>query len=570
MPEALWSAAVLRRFGSVCRKGEKHWMFQPLTPRAISTSPFDVRTLPMLSISTPKAAEHRRTPKRWRAGSLSFARSFARTALCVFASLFGCVGAAATSSPPSTKPNIIVILSDDLGYGCLRCYGGQHLQTPACDRLAREGRRFTNAYAPGSVCSPSRYGIMTGRYIWRTPVDHGFGLGDADPLLIEKDRLTLGSLAKSRGYNTAAIGKWHIGLGVPTTLHKSLRWDKPLTPGPLTVGFDYFFGIAANVINQPDAYIEGDYLVDRIPGQHVTIESDGKKNHTVGISPLRKPDEVMSQLTNKALVWIEKNHAAPFFLYFAPNAIHDPITPSAKYHDSPLGKYGDFIQELDDSVQQILNVLDKYKLTENTLVIFTSDNGGVIEPNATEQMFAIKEGLTINGPLRGGKHSIWEGGFREPFIVRWPGKVPAGTVSDDTICLTDILATLAGVVGYTLPRDCAEDSIDVGRSWFAKSGGKPPRDSVILHAAQGCAYAVRQGPWKMIENENRPEPKVSDGGIKASIAEWRKHKPSHDQLFDLVEDPAETKDVSADHPDTVKALRGILSEARKNNRTRPR
>jgi len=504
------------------------------------------------------------------------ARSIASECL-TFLQILGLTGAAcltlgaidAHAAPAPVQPNIVVILADDLGYGSLGCYGGQHLQTPACDRLAREGRRFTNAYAPGSVCSPTRYGIMTGRYIWRTPVNDGFGLGDADPLLIEKDRLTLGSLAKSQGYTTAAIGKWHIGLGVRTTLHKNLRWDQPLTPGPLTVGFDYFFGIAANVINQPDAYIEGDYLVNRIQGQHVTIEGEGKDRHTVGISPLRKPDEVMGLLTDKAAAWIEKNHAGPFFLYFAPNAIHDPITPSAKYHDSPLGKYGDFIQELDGSVQRILDLLDKYKLTDNTLVIFTSDNGGVVEPNAQEQMFALKKGLAINGPLRGGKHSIWEGGFREPFIVRWPEKVPAGTVSEDTICLTDILATLAGVVGYALPGDCAEDSFDVGRSWFAKDNGTPPRDSVILHAPQGCTYAVRRGPWKMIENENRPEPNMEDGAVKQSIAEWRKHKPAHDQLFNLIDDPAETKDVAADHPEIVKALRQILRDAREKNRTRP-
>lgn len=479
--------------------------------------------------------------------------------------------AGATASASSERPNIVVILADDFGYGSLACYGGQRVRTPACDRLAREGRRFTCAYAPGSVCSPTRYGLMTGRYIWRTPVNHGFGLGDADPLLIEKDRITLGSLAKSQGYATAAVGKWHIGLGMPTTLPRQMRWDQPQTPGPLAVGFDYFFGIAANTMNQPDAYIEGDYLVDRVPGQHVVIEGRGKDAHTVGIAPLRKSEEVMGQLTEKAVAWIEKNHAAPFLLYFAPNAVHAPITPSAKYHGSPLGKYGDFIEELDGSVQRILDTLDKYRLADNTLVIFTSDNGGVVPHGEDAEMFAVKAGLAINGPLRDGKHSIWEGGFREPFIVRWPGKVPAGTVSNAMFCLTDVLATLAGVLDVKLPEYGAEDSIDVGRAWFGKGGEKSQRESVILHAPQGCTYAVRQGPWKFIENENRPEPNgLGEPAVEKSIATWRKkNKPPKDQLFQLEDDPAETKDVAAAHPDIVAALRQILKEARAKNRTRP-
>jgi arylsulfatase A-like enzyme len=481
-------------------------------------------------------------------------------------------GANGKAAPASTgTPNIVVILSDDLGYGSLACYGAPGLKTPACDRLAREGRRFTYAYAPGSVCSPSRYGIMTGRYIWRTPVNNGFGLGDADPLLIEKGRATLASIAKAAGYNTAAIGKWHIGLGVPTTVPKSLRWDAPLDPGPLAVGFDYFFGIAANVGNQPDAYIEQDYLVNRIPGHHVTIEGKGKDAHTVGISPLRKPDEVMGLLTDKALAWLDKTRDHPFFLYFAPNAVHDPITPSAKFHDSPLGKYGDFIQELDSDVGRVLDFLDKNGLADNTIVIFTSDNGGVVAPDATEQMFAVKAGLKINGDLRGGKHSIWEGGFREPFIVRWPGKVPAGTVCNDIVCHTDILATMAAILNVPLPENGAEDSFNVLPSWLGAEGDHPPRDTVILHAPQGCTYAVRMGPWKFIENENRPEPNYcGDAYIKKSIETWRtKLKPPKDQLFNLDDDPGERTDVAAAHQDIVQQCRAILKAAREKNRTRP-
>jgi arylsulfatase A-like enzyme len=478
--------------------------------------------------------------------------------------------ASAQAAGTPDEPNIVIILSDDLGWGSIASFGGAGLTTPATDRLAKEGRRFTFAYAPGSVCSPTRYGIMTGRYIWRTPVNNGFGLGDADPLLIEKGRITLGSLAKMKGYNTAVIGKWHIGLGVPTTIPKQLRWDAPLDPGPLAVGFDYFFGIAANVGNQPDAYIEQDMLIDRVPGMHVTIEGKGNDAHTVGIKPLRVPDQVMGMLTDKALAWLDKNHDKPFLLYFAPNAVHAPITPSAKFTGSKFGKYGDFIQELDADVQRLLDFLDKNNLTDNTIVIFTSDNGGVIGGKGSDELLAAQGGLKINGDLKGGKHSIWEGGFREPFIVRWPGKVPAGTVCNDTVCHTDLLATLASILDVKLPENGAEDSFDVSASWFGTEGGTPPRDTVILHSPQGCTYAVRKGPWKFIENEDRPPYNaMNDTYIKKSIDLWRTTlKPPKDQLYNVVTDPSETTDVAAAHQDIVQQCREILKEAREKGRTR--
>jgi arylsulfatase A-like enzyme len=267
---------------------------------------------------------------------------------------------------------------------------------------------------------------------------------------------------------------------------------------------------------------------------------------------------------------MEKNHDKPFLLYFAPNAVHAPITPSARFTGSPLGKYGDFIQELDADVQRILDFLDKNKLTDNTIVIFTSDNGGVVGGKIGDEVMAVQAGLKINGDLKGGKHSIWEGGFREPFLVRWPGKVPAGTVCNDTVCLTDVLATLAGILDVPLPKDGAEDSFNVGPSWFGTEGSTPPRDTVILRAPQGCTYAVRKGQWKFIENENRPEPNyMHDPSVEKSIKLWRaQNKPPKDQLFNVVDDPSETRDVAAEHQDIVQQCREILKEAREKNRTR--
>lgn len=463
------------------------------------------------------------------------------------------------------RPNIIVILADDLGYGSLHCYGGDKLETPAIDRLAREGRHFTNAYAPGSVCSPTRYAVMTGRYLWRTRYSDGVGLGAADPCIIEPGRLTLGSLAKSQGYATAAIGKWHLGLGTAT----KTDWNAPLTPGPLQVGFDYFFGFAANVNNRPDAYIENDQILDRTPGQLVAIEGKGKDQKTLGIAPLRRPEEVMSRLTAKALSWIEAQRDHPFFLYFAPNAVHEPVTPSAQFKGSPFGKYGDFIHELDWSVAQVLNTLEKQHLLENTLIVFTSDNGGALNVHLEESMVALKAGLAINGPLRDGKGSIWEGGFREPFIVRWPGRVPAGTECADLICLSDLLASFASVLKAPLPAGNAEDSFDVTSAWFSTGSHPPPRDHVLLQAEFAADYAIRQGPWKLIERVPPPAFHSPSKEIEKRILDRRKHWPDHSLLFDVETDVAEAHDVSGEHPEIAQRLAKLLKDEREKSSTRP-
>ncbi len=463
----------------------------------------------------------------------------------------------------ASKPNFIVILSDDFGWGSLGCYGGTRLKTPNLDRLAREGRRFTQAYAPGSVCSPTRYALMTGRYYWRTSIKDGEVLPGNAPLHFETTRLNLGSLCKGQGYHTAAVGKWHLGLGTA----RRTDWNAPLTPGPLQVGFDYFYGLSANVLNHPNAYIEGETLLGRIPGKVVAVEGVAKDQKTVGVDPERVQDEVMRRLTEKALAWLEQNHAAPFFLYFAPNAIHEPVTPAPDWKGtSPFGAYGDFVQELDWAVGRVPEALDRLRLADNTLVVFTSDNGGVVNPNNPNASAALKAGLAINGPLRGGKHDVWDGGFREPFLVRWPGRVPAGTVCDDIASISDVLATLAGVLGVALPRDAAEDSLDAATSWFAS--GTPARDFVVLQDAH-ATYAIRQGDWKLVEREKPPAFDPRNAAAAKKIAAARKREPAHDELFNLATDPAETKDVHAAHPEIVARLRAQLTRIRDQGRSRP-
>ena len=443
----------------------------------------------------------------------------------------------------------------------------QGVETPNLDRLAREGRRFTHAYAPGSVCSPTRYALMTGRYYWRTPVKDGKVLPGAPPLHIETNRLTLASMCRARGYRTAAIGKWHLGL----TSERVTDWSKALRPGPLEIGFDYFYGMAANIGNGPHSFIENHAVTGHVPGEPIVVHGGSPEGTTTtGIKQPWQPDQVMKSLTTRVTEWIETNHAEPFFVYYAPNAVHEPIVPNPQFKGSPCGPYGDFVNELDWSVGQVLATLDRLKLSDNTLVIFTSDNGGVVNPGNENAAAAMKAGLAINGPLRGGKHSEWEGGFREPFIVRWPGKVPAATVSEQVICHTDMVATLAGILGVTLPPGQAEDSFDAQRAFTEPTAGPPVRDHVIVQSAQAI-YGIRVGDWKLIERANPPEfesnrnPRKTAQAAKAKAAAAAKE----DELFNLREDPSETKNVIAANAELAARMRKTLAEARNRGFTRP-
>jgi arylsulfatase A-like enzyme len=474
------------------------------------------------------------------------------------------------------KPNVIVILADDFGYGSVACYGGTGLNTPNLDRLAREGRKFTHAYAPGSVCSPSRYALLTGRYYWRTSVKDGEVLGGTAPLHIETSRMTLASLCKSQGYRTAVVGKWHLGLGSEA----KTDWNNPLEPGPLEIGFGYFFGMGSNPWTGPHSFIENQEVTNRKPGEQVVVNAGGKQqNTTTGITKPFEYNQIMKVMTEKAVAWVDQNHQAPFFLYFAPNAVHRPVDPNPKFTGSRFGIYGDFIHELDWSVGELLAAVDRHKLADNTLVVFASDNGGVVNPNNAEAQIAIKAGLAINGPLRGGKHDVWEGGFRTPFLVRWPAKVPAGTTSEQVVCHTDMLATLAGILDVPLPKDAGEDSFDAGPAFFDSKSGDGARDHVILQSAN-AEYGIRMGNWKLVEREGAPDveprrrarqagasPGERPAGQKAAKAK-RKAAPDHDELFDLAADPAEAKDVHAEHPEVVAKLRKALAEARDRGRTR--
>ena len=481
----------------------------------------------------------------------------------------------ASNLPAADQPNIVIILADDLGWGSLGCYGADPklVRTPHCDRLAREGRRFTDANTPSSVCSPTRYGLLTGRYCWRTQLKHWVLFYDA-PLHIETDRLNLASLLKRQGYATAAIGKWHLGYGA-----LKANYTQPLRPGPLDIGFDYHFAVPSNHGDLTGIYVENDRVFGLRSEKLVKLtERTYLGTEYLGLdAPLRVDDQVMPTLSDRAVAWLEQQDPnKPFFLYYTPVAVHNPATPSAKVKGSSrAGNFGDWIQELDAAVGRVLDVLDRKKLTDNTLVIFTSDNGGARTDNSAKERQEdtaradegyVREGLKVNGPFRGGKHSIFEGGFRVPFLVRWPGKVPPGTVCDETIGLVDLLATVAAVVGQKLPSadSAAEDSYNVLPAFLGKPHKSPLRPHLIVHSDEGN-FAIRQGAWKYIEG--KPHEAVQRGDHPAPSPQVRaaEFKP---QLYNLASDPGEKQNLLEQRPDVAKRLADLLAKYRAQKHSR--
>lgn len=460
-------------------------------------------------------------------------------------------------------PNIVVILSDDYGYGSATCNGTGKgmIDTPNIDRLATEGRRFTDANTTSSVCSPTRYSMLTGRYCWRTSLKHEV-LGTTSPLHIEPGRLTLASLLKKHGYSTAAVGKWHLGYG------DAARTDftAELKPGPLEIGFDYHFGVPSNHGDISGVYVENHRVVG-LQSSKLTPETTGKNfkgKPFLGLdAPHRVDIDVMPHITTKAVDWIEKQtRQQPFFLYFTPVAVHAPITPSEKTEGtSKAGPYGDWIHELDVSVGRVLDALDSKGFTENTLVLFTSDNGGVFKPTKPgEATDAFNAGLKVNGAFRGGKHDVWDGGFRVPYLVRWPGHVPAESVCHEPLSLVDTLATVTALVGDKLPpiEVAAEDSYNMLPAWLGKKHSRI-RPDMILHSADGN-FAIRRNGWKWIEGGYHPATRI--GALRSRTDQYKK------QLYNIREDIGETRDSLFEHPEKSRQLEALLNRYREGTYSR--
>jgi len=468
------------------------------------------------------------------------------------------IGTLATAATHN-KPNVIVILADDLGYGDLSCYGATKLKTPNIDKIAGEGLRFTNAYAPSSVCSPTRYSLLTGRNWWRNPLNPPKGVvAAAGPLVLnEPGILTMPEMFRQKGYQTAAVGKWHLGFGVGESYMDRFDWNKrELKPGPLDCGFDTFFGMAGNVLNEPQFYIKDRDFVGRKPGDKITITKNGKFAKPWDPKVLFKDNQFATDINNWSVDYIrslDKNR--PFFLYYASNIPHKPITPHpSMVGSSECGIYGDMIQELDVHVGNLIDVLKETGQYENTLIVITSDNGAVVAKDEKfakrwhlEPMFeSFAAGHSSCGVLRDGKHAVYEGGNRIPCIVRWPGQVPAGKETDSLFALTDVMASFATILNVELTGDSGKDSIDRMALWRGKEK-KPARDYAISRTHTQI-FSIRSGEWKLIEGDPANDTKRA--------------KENQNMLFNVDKDPGETKNVWNDYPETAERLLKLLKANR--------
>jgi len=480
-------------------------------------------------------------------------------------------------------PNIVIINVDDLGYGDVGCYGATKVETPNIDRLAREGCRFVDAHAASAVCTPSRYSLLTGRYAFRA---NSWGpLNLFAGLIIDPKMLTMPAMLKAHGYATCCIGKWHLGFGRQPT-----DWNAELTPGPLDVGFDYYYGIPQVNSGPPFVYVENRRVLGLdakdpfVRGRKPPTTPYPEKNMGPFIGgakaahALYKDELIGTTLAEKAVSWL-KTHARqkpgdPFFLYLATTNIHHPFTPHPRFKGtSQCGPYGDFIHELDWIVGEVLATLDELKLNDDTLVIFTSDNGGMLNAGGRD---AWKAGHRLNGKLLGFKFGAWEGGHRVPFIVRYPGKVKAGSMSDQLIANIDLTATFAAMLGYKLKAGEAPDSFNMLPALTGEAK-QPIRD----HLIQACYHrrlALRRGKWVYVEGQGSggfdngltgiafTKQKNSDVTTKGKI---RAGAPPN-QLYDLEADLTQTTNVHDKHPDVVAEMRALLKGYRGAAGTRPK
>jgi arylsulfatase A-like enzyme len=483
----------------------------------------------------------------------------------------------------SERPNVVLIYVDDLGYGDVGCYGASAVKTPHIDRLAKEGLRFTDGHCSSATCTPSRFSLLTGQYAWRKP---GTGIlpGNAS-LIIPPGTPTIASTLKNAGYKTGVVGKWHLGLGTG-----DLDWNGDIKPGPLEIGFDYCFLIPATGDRVPCVYVENHRVVGLDPADPIRVsygakigdDPTGRENPDLlkmklsrghdativnGISRIgfmtggqkaRWIDEDMADtITGKAVKFIEAHAAAPFFLYFSTHDIHVPRVPHSRFAGkTPLGPRGDVIAQLDWCVGELLATLDRMKLADNTLVIFTSDNGPVLDDGYADSAVEKLGDHKPAGPLRGGKYSLYEGGTRVPFLVRWPARVKPG-VSDALVSQVDFLATFGELTGQEPPRE-AGDSLPQLAALIGES--RSGREHLIEHAG---GLAIRKGLWKYIAPGGA-------GGKKGKAAKQNAGKsPGGGELFNLAADLGEMKNVAAENPQLASELAALIAKIREDGRTRP-
>lgn len=520
-----------------------------------------------------------------------------RGTVAFFCALLGAISMPCTSAesagkstdliPTEDLPNIVIVNVDDLGYGDIGAYGADKITTPNIDRLAAEGMKFTDAHAASAVCSPSRYALITGEYPARR--DFWFPIFAKTPLVIDTSATTIASLLKEKGYSNAIIGKWHLGFGNA----EPVDWNKPLKPGPLELGFDYYFGVPVLNSHPPFVYVENHHVLGLtqddplVYGKRaVTREFDEKFDYDVigggeAAHALYKDRNNGTLLTEKAIEWVRAHKSGPFFLYFATTNIHHPFTPAPRFiGSSTAGSYGDFVHELDWMVGSLLNALDEEGLRENTVVFFTSDNGAMFNRGGQT---AWETGHRPNGELLGVKFGAWEGGHRVPFIARWPGHIRAGSKSSELISNVDFLATVADIVDRPLQENEGPDSFSFLPA-LKQENEAPIRDSLVISPASKRHLTIRKGRWVYISAQG-------EGGFSG------KHLGDHDfagpaalkftgqqnsdvvdgqirpdappaQLYDLVTDPRQEVNVYTEHPDIVRELQALLAETMRRGGSR--
>jgi arylsulfatase A-like enzyme len=478
------------------------------------------------------------------------------------------------------RPNVVIILADDLGYGDVRCLNPDgKIATPHLDRLAAEGMRFTDAHAGSAVCTPTRYGLLTGRYAWRSRLKSGV-LGGMSPPLIEEGRQTLAHLFARQGYATACIGKWHLGMSwarKPGTSAFDDRIEKgadgwnadfarPIARGPTSVGFARYFGISASLDMVPYAFIEGDRVTAQ-PDTDLAFAMVADEDAT-GPTTRRGPgvtgfaaDAVLATLTRAASGWIAEQAAAkqPFFLYLPLASPHTPVAPSAAWRGkSGISPYADFVMESDAAVGEVLAALERAGVARDTLVVFTSDNGFAPAANLPAQ---LAKGHNPCFRFRGTKADLFEGGHRVPFLVRWPGVVAPGSTSARVIGLLDVMATCAGITGAALDDATAEDSVSFLPA-LRGDDATGARAELVHHSING-SFAIRAGRWKLL--------------LAADSGGWSAPRPGSPaakglpplQLYDLDADLGETANVQAQHPDVVRDLLARLGRLVSAGRSTP-